>query len=69
MNSGRPSPQVSWSVGGRPVTSDNTAFLIQEDGSLLVSGLQTTDCAVYRCNASNPLGMVSRSVTVCGRCE
>ena len=40
--------------------------MIQPDGSLLIMGLSTTKCAVYTCTATNPLDIVSQSVTVRG---
>ena len=60
---------ISWTVNGVGISNENDLFDIMEDGSLLITGLQRTECAVYTCMAANPLGSVSESVTVCGECE
>ena len=63
---GRPSPQVTWTVGGSPVMSTNEDIVVQKDGSLLVMGLVSTACARYNCTASNPLNISTSFVTICG---
>uniref|UniRef100_A0A4W5JJJ4 L1 cell adhesion molecule, paralog a n=1 Tax=Hucho hucho TaxID=62062 RepID=A0A4W5JJJ4_9TELE len=56
---GIPSPAVTWSINGKPITGiDSTPRRTVRDGALILRDVVFTDTAVYQCQAHNKHGTI-----------
>lgn len=65
---GRPSPEISWSKGGEPLTLDSHVSFghILHRHTLTISTVTEGDFGDYGCTATNSLGAVTKTLRLTG---
>ncbi|XP_075872115.1 hemicentin-1 isoform X2 [Nelusetta ayraudi] len=59
---GVPTPEISWAKGGEQLNLGGPAFLLDSDGSLLISSPSGNESGEFICTATNAAGHMSRKV-------
>ncbi|KAM3729106.1 Hemicentin-1 [Dirofilaria immitis] len=51
-----PSPTITWSQKGNPITDDTPRMHVTDDGTLVIDDVENSDAGPYICKASNAAG-------------
>ncbi|WKY14387.1 hypothetical protein Q1695_000159 [Nippostrongylus brasiliensis] len=61
---GTPTPAVTWSLDGRPISINSKDYIISQENTLTILDADTSHAGTYTCTAMNPAGESEKSTYV-----
>uniref|UniRef100_A0A1I7X4J4 Ig-like domain-containing protein n=1 Tax=Heterorhabditis bacteriophora TaxID=37862 RepID=A0A1I7X4J4_HETBA len=61
---GTPTPAITWSLDGRPISVNSRDYTITQDNTLIIHSADKTTAGTYTCSAMNPAGESEQSTSI-----